>query len=57
MRGGGLTAFEAGPGLSRVQHACFARGKGLSERFDEEAPDLFVYNGMDKHEMPHRCYD
>lgn len=41
MKNGGWAHFEGGKGLGRIKHPCFDRGKGLSNRRDEDTPDFF----------------
>ncbi|WP_443749345.1 hypothetical protein [Asticcacaulis solisilvae] len=41
MPNGGWGHFETAEGLTRVQHACYYIGKGLSKRRDDKTLDLF----------------
>jgi hypothetical protein len=41
MKRGGWAHFEGAAGLGRVKHPCFHRGEKLSQRRDDETPDLF----------------
>lgn len=41
MPNGGWVHFEGQRGLGRVKHPCLHIGEGLSNRRDEQTPDLF----------------
>jgi len=46
VKKGGWLHTDGGPGLQRVPHRCFNKGKGLSRKRDPDAQDLFEEMGI-----------
>lgn len=47
MPNGGWVRYEAERGMSRIKHACFNRGEGISKSRDGETIDLFLSKDSD----------